>query len=100
MGLAPSICRPGDCFHILPPVKISYVLLPSCPCALCDPGAIAVTHSVLLCLSAGLPSATNKDTKKVNIYLERVITQLFLTLISLVLNFNNATRNSDTMNLP
>lgn len=73
MGPAPYICRPGDRFHILPPVKISDVLLASCPCTLCDTGAKAVTHSVLLCLSAGLASATNIDTKEVNFYLERVI---------------------------
>lgn len=66
--------------------------------SMCDPGAKAVTHSVLFCLNAGLGSATNTDTKKVNINLERVIdtaVELFLTLISLVLNFSNARRNSE-----
>lgn len=75
------------------------------PCVLCDPGAQAVTHSVPLCLSAGLASATNIDTKKVNINLDRGVDTgvvLFLTFISFVLNFSNARRNSvlsDTMNL-
>lgn len=36
MGLAPSICRPGDHFHILPPVKISYVA--SCIMSSCSEG--------------------------------------------------------------
>lgn len=52
-----------------------------------------------------MASATNTDTKKVNIYLGRRIDTavgLFLTFISLVLNFSDARRNSvssDTMNL-
>lgn len=105
MGPASSICRPRDHFHILPPVKVSYVFFASCPCALYDPGAKAITHSVLLDLSADLASATNTATKKVNIYLERGIdtaVELFLTCNCLILNFSNSRRNygsSDTMDL-
>lgn len=70
------------------------------------PAAKAIAHSVLLHLSADLASATNTETKKVNIYLEGWIdtaVELFLTFNCLILNFSDSRRNcgsSDKMNLP
>ena len=47
-------------------------------------GALAITRFVLLQLSVDLASATDKETKKVNIYLERGIDTAVESLLTLI----------------
>lgn len=84
MGLAASIRRPGDHFCILPAVKISYVLLALRRVLSMTLGAPAITRFILLQLRVYLLTATDIETKKVNIYLERGIDMDVESLLTLI----------------
>lgn len=106
MRLAASIWRPGDHFCIFPPAKISYVFLAHVHGLCVTLGAAAITRFILMHLSVDLASATDIETKRVNIYLERGLdpaVELFLTFNCLILNFSKSRGNcgsSDRIKLP
>lgn len=106
MGLAASIRRPGDCFCILPAVKISYVLLALCPCALYDPRGssnnsfrpAAAQHWLGQC-----HRHRNKESKHLPRERNRHGRGVAFNLNFLMLSFSNSGRNfgfSDIMKLP
>lgn len=106
MGLAASIRRPGDHFCILPAVKISYVLLALCPCALDDPGGSSNNSFCPAATQRWLGQChwqRNKESKHLPRERDRHGCGVAFNLNFLMLSFSNSGRNfgfSDTMKLP